>query len=170
MSASLPALSRRALLHTGGVVGLAALTACAATGTGGEDAAPATEPSPAVAPDVALATLALAEIREARRAVETTLRALPARAPELRAVVSMHRAHEAALVDAVPDGAETAPTPPEYDVPPRAARALRRLRRREEQLRERLDALALDAESGAFATLLASMGAGVAQRVATWPT
>ncbi|WP_030482387.1 hypothetical protein [Nocardioides aequoreus] len=170
MSASLPVLSRRALLATGAAGGLAALTACEAPGDGRADALPAAEASPSLAPDVALATLALAEIRAVRRAVETTRRAFPARTAGLRAVASMHRSHEAALADAVPDGAQTALTPPAYDVPARAARASRRLRQREEQLRRRLDALALDAESGAFASLLASMGAGVAQRVATWPT
>ena len=51
----------------------------------------------------------------------------------------------------------------------RAGRLRSRLITECEQLLARLDSLAVDAESGSFAGLLASMGAGVAQRVATWP-
>ena len=49
------------------------------------------------------------------------------------------------------------------------AGAARGGRRREQQLHERLATLATQAQSGEFARLLASMGAGVQQRLATWP-
>ncbi len=169
-------LSRRSLLAAGASGGLVALAACdplsaidPPSRTGSASGSPEPQGVPSLRPDVALATLALAEISAVRHAVTRTQRRFPRRTGELGAVVSMHRTHESALADAVPEGAEPATQPPAYAVPADAALALQRLRVREEQLLARLDSLAVDAESGSFAGLLASMGAGVAQRVATWP-
>jgi hypothetical protein len=53
-------------------------------------------------------------------------------------------------------------------VPRKRATALRRLSHREQHLHDTLDALALRAQSGDFARLLASMGAGIGQRLAVW--
>ena len=62
--------------------------------------------SPAeLAPDVAVATRALAEIRAVRAAVSRTISRFPASRPTLAPLVRMHRAHEETLVDAVPERA-----------------------------------------------------------------
>jgi hypothetical protein len=82
----------------------------------------------------------------------------------------MHQAHEASLANAVPDRAETSATPAPYVVPLRSDVAFRRLATREQQLRATLESLALEARSGDFARLLASMAAGVSQRLVGWPT
>lgn len=164
----LPQVSRRGLVVAGTAVLLGgALVGCSAA----DDSARAAEPegSPSLSPDVALATLALAELRAAGKAVRATARRFPAVDADLAPVAAMHAAHESALVDAVPEGAEPATRPAAYDVPARRAAALTRLRQRESELQARLADLAVDARSGAFAELLASMSAGVAQRVARWP-
>jgi hypothetical protein len=121
-----------------------------------------------LAPDVAIATEALKEITAVRTAVEQTLRRYPVARARLAPMVELHRAHEKTLVDAVPDRARRSQSPAPYAVPRRRAAALRALTPREQQLHARLDALALRAESGDFARLLASMGAGIAQHAAVW--
>ena len=79
----------------------------------------------------------------------------------------MHRAHEASLADAVPDRASPVePRPTPYAVPASASGPCRALAAGEQQLHATLDGLALRAQSGDFARLLASMGAGVGQRLA----
>ena len=165
-SARGPGPSRRSVLAAGlvGIGGLA-LTACS------DDAEPGTrEPaSPAgLAPDVAVATQALTEIRAVREAVVATLARFPDTRSTIGPLVPMHRAHEATLVDAVPDRARpsTAPTP--YAVPGRREKALAKIAAREQRLHDTLDGLALRAQSGQFARLLASMGTAVHQRLATW--
>lgn len=165
-------LTRRTLLAAGSVAVVApALTACTSTsGDGGDDVAPSADGTPSLSPDVALATLALAELRAATAAVAATTRGFPALRASLAPVREMHEAHEAALVDAVPEGAEPGTDPAPYDVPARRPAALTALRRREQELQARLGDLAVEARSGAFAALLAAMSAGTAQRVATWPT
>jgi hypothetical protein len=47
--------------------------------------------------------------------------------------------------------------------------ALRKLGTREQRLHDTLAGLSLRAESGDFARLLASMGAGINQRLTVWP-
>ena len=169
-SASLRGLgpSRRSVLAAGlvGVGGLA-LTACS------DDAEPGTrEPaSPAgLAPDVAVATQALTEIRAVRQAVTATLARYPESRSTIGRLVAMHRAHEATLVDAVPDRAQPSADPAPYAVPRRRERAVAKIAAREQRLHDTLDGLALRAQSGQFARLLASMGTAVHQRVATWST
>ncbi len=154
----------------GGAVGVGlggALSACSAGGAGSPDAS-ASAPAE-LAPDVAGATRALAEIRAVRAAVSETVARFPGRRAQLAPVVEMHRTHEASLVDAVPDRADTSGSAAPYAVPRQRAAALRRLAARERRLHDTLDALAARAESGEFARLLASMGAGVHQRLARWP-
>ena len=82
----------------------------------------------------------------------------------------MHRAHEASLVDAVPDRARPAAAPAPYVVPRKRAVAMRKLETREQRLHDTLAGLSLRAESGDFARLLASMGAGINQRLTVWPS
>jgi hypothetical protein len=149
-----------------GGVAAAAISACTNDDTG-------TKPpdSPAgLAPDVAIATSALAEIRAVRAAVSATLARFPASRSTLAPLIRVHRAHEAALVDAVPDRASTTGKPTRYVVPRKRGKALTRLAAREQRLHDTLDGLALRAQSGQFARLLASMGAGVHQRLAGWPS
>ena len=53
-------------------------------------------------------------------------------------------------------------------MPRKRAAALRALQAREQRLHTSLDGLALRAQSGDFARLLASMGAAIGQRLAGW--
>jgi hypothetical protein len=161
-------LARRTLLAVG-VTGMAALglAGCSDDDDGGGRSARAT-PARGVTPDVAVATAALGAIRATREAVVATQARYPATRAQLTALSRMHRAHEATLVDAVPDRARTSASPAPYAVPRRREAALRALRKREQHLHTSLDGLALRAQSGDFARLLASMGAAVDQRLAGW--
>jgi hypothetical protein len=132
-----------------------------------DDTAP--QRSTGLAPDVAVATTALAEIKILSSAVATTARRFPATRTQLNGLVQLHRVHEASLANAVPKGADTAGSstaPAPYVVPRQREAALRSLRAREQRLHATLDGLALRAQSGEFARLLASMGAGIGQRLA----
>jgi hypothetical protein len=149
-----------------GCVAAGALAACSDDSTTTEPR----RPPAGLAPDVAIATSALAEIRAVRAAASATLARHPVGRPTLAPLIRVHRAHEAALVDAVPDRATTTARPARYVVPRKRGKALTRLAAREQRLHDRLDALALQAQSGQFARLLASMGAAVHQRLATWPS
>ncbi len=156
--------SRRAVLLVG-VGGLAVLTGACAGGT--IDPGPG-EPPP-LAPDVSVAAAALAGIRDTSTAVSSTMARHRAIRSRLAPLLAMHRAHEASLADAVPDRAETSTSPAPYSVPGGRDAALRALAAREQQLHGDLDDLAVRAESGDFARLLASMGAGIGQQLAGWP-
>ncbi|GAB3993755.1 hypothetical protein GCM10028771_19230 [Nocardioides marmoraquaticus] len=164
-------MGRRGVLAAGSAALLApALAACTSTSGADGDVAPSGDGTPSLSPDVALATLALAELRAAAAAVAATTRGFPALRTSLAPVREMHEAHEAALVDAVLEGAEPGTDPAAYVDLVRRRAALTALRRREQELQARLGDLAVEARSGAFAALLAAMSAGTAQRVATWPT
>lgn len=160
-------LSRRALM----VAGLAGATGLVTHGCSVDRASDDSPARPSeTTPDVAAATRALAEITETRVAVSRTAARHPDARSALRGLEGMHRAHEASLADAVPDRSESPEaTPSPYVVPRRRAAAERRLRAREQRLHDTLDELALKAQSGDFARLLASMGAAVGQRLAGWP-
>ena len=160
--------SRRSLIA--GTVGIAALvvTGCSVENPTSDDK----EPRSAVglAPDVAVATRALAEVRAMRDAVSGTLSRYPAGRPDLAPLVQLHRAHEKSLIEAVPARARPPAKPAPYVVPPKLAVAMRKLERREQRLHDALTGLALRAQSGDFARLLASMGAGITQRLTVWPS
>jgi hypothetical protein len=163
-------LSRRSLIAfaVAGGAGLVT-TACSRDEPTATEKAP--PPSPAeLTPDVAVATTALAEITAVRAAATSTLARFPAVRPQLSPVVAMHRAHEVTLADAVPARARTTTAPAPYVVPRRRAVALAALAAREQKLHTTLDGLSLRAQSGEFARLLASMGAGISQRLTAWPT
>jgi hypothetical protein len=117
-----------------------------------------------------VATDALEEIRAVRAAVVATVSRFPATRSTLGPLVALHRKHEATLVDAVPSRAATSSTPAPYAVPHHRERAVRALATREQRLHDRLDQLAVRAQSGQFARLLASMGAALHQRLAGWPS
>lgn len=161
-------LSRRTLVTGGLAVGAAAtvLPGCSVDTPLRDDDRPARR---RLAPDVAVATTALAELRATRRAVTATARRFPGLRTDLGPVGSMHRAHEASLVDAVPPGADPSTPVTPYAVPRRRPAAVSALADRERELHERLATLAGQAQSGEFARLLASMGAAVQQRLTTWP-
>jgi hypothetical protein len=128
-------------------------------------------PTPAeLAPDVAIATRALAEITAVRAAVSGTLSRHPDFRGPLRPLVRMHRAHEKTLVNAVPERARPTTEPAPYAVPRKRKAALSKLARREQRLHDSLDRLALRAQSGDFARLLASMGSATSQRLSVWPS
>jgi hypothetical protein len=162
------ATSRRSLIA--GTVGMAALlvSGCSVENPTSADKAP--RPSSELAPDVMVAVRALAEIRAVRVAVSSTVSRYPPVRPNLVPIVQMHRAHEASLVDAVPDRARAAASPAPYVVPRKRAVAMRKLGAREQRLHDTLAVLSLRAESGDFARLLASMGAGINQRLTAWPS
>lgn len=155
-----------------GVAGMAGLVAsgCTVNNPVSDDKTP-TKPA-ALAPDVAVATRALAEIKAVRAAVASTQTRFPATRSQLAAVAKMHQAHERSLADAVPDRAAATGSadPAPYAVPRKREAALGKLAAREQQLHDTIDGLALRAQSGDFARLLASMGAAVSQQLAGWPT
>ncbi len=162
-------LSRRSLIAVGaaGVAGLVA-SACSASDPVPDDD---TSQSPAgLAPDVAVATSALAEIRAVRTAVDKTVARFPESRPRLVPLGQMHQAHEKSLADAVPARAQPSATPAPYVVPRKRDVALSNLATREQRLHDTLGALAVRAQSGDFARLLASMGAAVSQQLAVWST
>ena len=116
-----------------------------------------------------MATTALAEIRAVRVAVTSTAVPVPAQhRSQLASLVQMHQAHEESLADAVPARARTSATPAPYVVPRKREAALRKLATTEQRLHDTLDGLAVRAQSGDFARLLASMGAAVSQQLAVW--
>jgi hypothetical protein len=159
-------LSRRSVVFgvLGGVAGMA-VAGCSDNGDGADK----TPGSPAgLTPDVAVATSALTEIRAVREAASATLARFPANRSTLAPLVTLHRAHEATLVDAVPHRASPSARAAPYAVPRKREKALSNLAVREQRLHNTLDALALRAESGQFARLLASMGAALHQRLAGW--
>ena len=161
-------VSRRALIAAGaGIAGLAA-TGCSVDNPVSRDKSP--QAPAALAPDVAVATRALAEITALRLAASRTVSRHPSTHSDLVALVRMHRAHEASLADAVPARARPSASPAPYAVPRKRETALKRLAAKERRLHETLDTLALRAQSGDFARLLASMGTAVSQRLAVWPT
>jgi len=158
------AVSRRLFLAVGAGMSGLVLTGCAGDAPVSGTRTPSTPA--ALAPDVAVATRALEEITAVRTAVLRTLRRYPASRSRLTALLAMHRAHEAALADAVPDRARSSLAPAPYVVPRRREVALSRLTTKEQQLNAALGRLAVRAQSGDFARLLASMGAAVGQHLA----
>jgi hypothetical protein len=156
--------SRRSLI-TLGVVGLGALgTGTLAGCSSGHQSATATTPAASVTPDVTTATAALAAVRSARAAVQATIRRHPGTQAALARLDAMHAAHERSLVDAVPARSRGSAPPAAYRVPARQGPALARLDGIEVHLHETLQSLALRAESGEFARLLASTAAAVTVR------
>jgi hypothetical protein len=160
--------SRRTVLA--GLLGGAALLSLAGCSDDDEPGTRAPDSPAGLAPDVAVATTALAEIRAVREAVTGTLRRFPATRSTIGSLVALHQKHEATLVDAVPSRASTSAAPAPYAVPRNRDKAVKALAVHEQRLHDTLDRLALRAQSGQFARLLASMGAAVHQRLAEWPS
>ena len=156
-------LTRRAAIGLGvGVV----VTGCSLNNPFSEERTPAAEAVRDLSPDVAVAVQAATLVRTAQAAVDDTLARHPALAARLAGLLAAHRAHLAAVVDAVPDGVDTSPgTATPSVVPARPAAALSRLVAAEQGLHGGLVGLALRAESGAFARLLGAMAASLSQQL-----
>lgn len=164
-----PLLTRRGALRALGGLGIVVTT----TLTGGCDVrsplsgTPSSGPTgPAdLDPDVRTAAAALAAVEHALGAVLATVRVHPSLQARTTGVVAMHRAHRQALADAVPKDVRRASVAPAYTVAGRGTVAVRRLQDTEQGLVHTLNTLAVRAESGGFARLLASMGAATLQRL-----
>ena len=111
-------------------------------------------------PDVRTATEALTAIRSTRQAVRATVQDFPATRTRLTPLLAMHEAHERRSSSGACRRASS-PAPAPYAVPRRRDPAVARLQVAERRLHDALEGLSLKAESGEFARLLASMGAGV---------
>lgn len=166
------ALSRRGALAVAlAGVGTGVVTGCdldpRATGpttptpTAGAPSAPGTDTD----------LLLLDEAREATAQALALVVTVGARYPRLRGAMrplaALHEAHAEALEDAGPDGPAEVPGP---EVEGAASSALARVRLEEARLRRRLAAWSVQAGSGSFARLLASMSAGVAAHLADVPS
>ncbi|HEU5035851.1 MAG TPA: hypothetical protein VFT70_02520 [Nocardioides sp.] len=137
-----PRLPRRA------AIGLAAagLAAGASAVAGCDDgSAPASGPTPAADPDVALVDEVMRHLRVAERV---------ARSAGEDDLAALHRAHLEALDGTASTGGAQRTSAPGV------------VRTQEQKLRTQLASAALAAESGALARLLASMSAAVAQQLA----
>jgi hypothetical protein len=159
-------LSRRAVLGLGVAAGAAGVAGCALNNPLSEEETPAAKAVRDLAPDVAVAVQAVTLIRGAESATTSTGQQHPALAAKLGSLLETHRAHLAAVVDAVPDGVDTSPSGgPTYAVPSAAPAALAQLTATERTLHDELVGLALRAESGPFARLLGSMAAAISQQL-----
>lgn len=160
----LPArLSRRAALGAGLGLGLGA---CALNNPLQEEKTPAARAVHDLAPDVAVAVHAVTLLRAAQAAVSATGARHPALAARLAGLLDTHRAHLAAVADAVPDGVDTQPSGgASYAVPAAPAGALTQLTATEHTLHDELVGLSLRAQSGPFARLLGAMAAALSQRL-----
>jgi hypothetical protein len=159
-------LSRRAALGVGAGLGVAAVTGCALNNPLSTEKTPAAKAVRDLAPDVAVAVQAVTMIRGAQAAVTATGEGHAGLATRLAGLLEAHRAHLAAVVDAVPEGVDTGSaggTP--YAVPPTPAAALTQLAATERTLHDELVGFALRAESGPFARLLGSMAAALSQQL-----
>ncbi len=166
------AFSRRRVLGLGAgagvLVGLSTVAGCSAgsdSGADGDTGKRAAQPVE-VTPDVKTATAALAAIQVARQAVAATAQRFPALRPALSGLTGMHVAHERSLANAVPPSVQSGATRTPYAVPPGRTAALARLTAAEQKLHGVLGGLAVAAESGDFARLLASMSAAVSTHLA----
>ncbi len=158
-------LTRRTAL---GAAGLASVGVAAAA-CDDPAAAPsgrATVHSTEITPDVGLAVALVAGMQRSEALTTDVVRRFPLLRPALRPLLETQRAHLALLSDAVPAGAK--PSSSVVVVPPTTDRVAARARvvRSTTARRDALNAAALDAESGPFARVLASMGAGLSQRLA----
>lgn len=122
-----------------------------------------------VSPDVALAITAVGRIGDVADLLHRTVARHRSLRHRLSGLAALHAAHLRLLQDAVPqdrrDGARGA-TGDHAHVPHREHAALEAVLGAEHALRPRLDGLAVQAQSGEFARLLAAMSAAVGQQLA----
>jgi hypothetical protein len=158
-----PGPERRAVMLLGLGAGAALLSGCELNNPFSSARTPAAKAVRDLAPDVATAVRAVLEIRTQADLLTRTVTGFPSLATRFGGLRTLHRVHVDALVAAVPKRVDASTARTEVQPPSDRRNALLEALRGEEGLRDRLDALALDAESGQFARLLGSMGAGIAQ-------
>lgn len=141
------------------VLGVGAATALAGC-TGGT----LSLPDPAPDPDRTVVVAALAACRETLALIDAVADGRPARRRALAATEDVHRQHVALLERAVPELGDTARAVPRIPRDDAAAYAL--VARQEDRLARGLRRACLQAESGAFARVLAGMAAASAQQAA----
>ena len=161
----LPRLTRRSALGAAGLVSLGVAT----TGCDDPAATPSartTVRSTEITHDVALAVDLVAGVQRSVTLTTDVVRRFPLLRPSLRPLLATQRAHLALLAEAVPQ--QAMPSPSATRVPAAADRAAARARvlRSTTAGRDAFNAAAVEAESGQFARVLASMGAGLAQHLA----
>jgi hypothetical protein len=156
-------LPRRSVLLTGVGAGAVLLGGCTLNNPFSTAKTPAARAVRDLAPDVGVAVQAVVEIRTQAEAVADSASRFPAIAARLSGLRALHQAHVDALVAAVPKRVDTSITGATAEPPTDARHALLGVLAGEASLRDRLDGLALTAESGQFARLLGSMAAGISQ-------
>jgi len=158
--------SRRTVLRlAAGAVTSGALAGCSLNNPLTSEKTPAAQATRDLAPDVAVAVEAVTLVRGAQAAATSTGEHHSALAPKLTGLLAAHQAHLEALVDAVPEGVDTSAPGAAYVVPARPRVALTRLTEAEQALHDGLVALAVRAQSGAFARLLGAMAAAMSQQL-----
>jgi len=164
-------MPRRAVL--GGLAASAVVVAaagCAADTRQAGRKSPGTATTPrGVSPDVALAITAVTRVGTVADLVHRTIAHHRRLRHQLSGLNALHAAHLRLLQEAVPDDRRDAargPAGQHERVPHGAHAALRAALRAEHDLRPQLEGLAVRAESGEFARLLAAMSAAVAQQLA----
>lgn len=166
----MPARATRRTALTGGLAGLLALTGCDALqwpedgpGSTGDGAGPRPGGVPSTEHDAELLDRAVGSIGAAYARVETFGGPGHARRA-LAPLAELHRAHLDLLA---PERSEEPATGEPR--PSRLQARWRALRTREASLADELADLAVEADSGRLARLLAAMAAGVDQRLAALP-
>jgi hypothetical protein len=165
----IPPLSRRTALASGlGAAGLTAVGAagCSADLPGNGSATPTPTPGTGgLEPDVQIVVDLVDTLRRSTALLTETVRQHPELDARLTPLLRLERRHLAVLQRAAPDGSLPSTQPSAAVVPGGPATAQASAVRSAEAVRAACRTSAGSAESGAFARLLASMGAAVSQRL-----
>lgn len=158
-------VSRRGVLTAALSLPALPLAGCALNDPLDRRRTPAAEAVPALAPDVGVAVEAVARIRAVEAALSATTQRHAGMAAALAGLAAMHTAHVDALEEAVPDRVDTGSSQAPTTVPDSPVEARRALVAAERRLHDELTELAMRAQSGLFARLLASMVAAISQQL-----
>lgn len=159
-----PRLSRRTALSSA-LAAPVVLAACDIDPPSAEGPSSATPPPPE---DSELVATVVAALTDAAAVLAAASAAVPALGPRFEPVVAAHAAHREVLASAVADA--ELPTAAPATVPAQSSRALRAVRRSEQQLSRTLRDGCLAAASGDLARVLASMAASTSQHTAALAT
>ncbi|GAB3259018.1 hypothetical protein GCM10027425_20940 [Alteromonas gracilis] len=159
-AATAPRLGRRTTLALLGAGGLATVSACDQPRD--EPSARRTVRSGGTDPDVALAAATLAALESARERIAPVGAALPRLRASVTPALDLVDAHIGLVREAVPDPPAT-PAPTSTPTPGDPATGRRIVRAELRRLQALLTEQSVRARSGAFAQLLAQMGAAHAQ-------
>lgn len=164
-------VSRRTFLAVGTAATATAVAGCELDPP--DDAAPSADPGAVLSDEEYDTDLA----GKAARSISTTLRQARAAAARhvglaqpLAGLIVMHEAHHALLADSGADDDPDASPSASATAPPASGQALNELKAGERELALRLEGWAVNARSGQFARVLASMSASVAQHVTALPS